>query len=303
MNNSVSIIIPSFNGADRLLLVIEALKHQTVIPNEIIVVVDGSTDSTIEVLKSVKSNFNLKWVYQANAGRSITRNNGAAIATSQYLLFIDDDIELIPESVALHLDAIQKHPNSIISGIVEECHLKSNEYTAFKGYISGFWFKHLKQTLSVLSESDLFLSAANMLISKETFNKLNGFAPELSDAEDYDLAVRAYCEGIQIIYSPHNIGYHFSFSSFKQYIYRQREYVDATKRLLELRTNSKCHNLYWKYHIEKSVLKSILYACIPTRIIYWMDEGKFHFLPSALRFALYSRVISAFSVYHPKRLL
>ena len=140
--------------------------------------------------------------------------------------------------------------------------------------------------MSVLPEANLFLSAANMFISKKNFKQLNGFDPELTDAEDYDLAVRAAYAGIKIVFSPKNIGFHFSFLSFKAYILRQREDISASRKLLEVRRNAKLKNLYLKYNVKKSPIKSILYACLPVQLVHWMDQGKFKFLPiSATRYS------------------
>lgn len=301
METKLSVIIPTYNGESKISRTIRALENQTYLPFEVIVIVDGSNDDTLNVLESLNPRFSLKWKYQNNAGRSITRNNGAEMATSDLLFFVDDDIELIPESIELHIEGFNKFPNSIITGEIKENHLNPTEFTKFKNHITGNWNMALGQDFITLSEKTLFLTAANMLVSKTTFNKLGGFASDLKDGEDYDLAVRAHNLKTPVIYSPKNIGYHISYITFKQYIIRQREYIESYNELLKLRNTNRTSDLYMKYKSKRSWYKNIFYFFIPVRTVKWMDENKFIFLPSRIRFGLYSRVISALSTYYPKR--
>lgn len=86
---SLSLIIPTYNGAHKIVNLLDSLKEQTLQPNEIIIVIDGSTDNTIEVLQTYKQFFtNLTIIEQENQGRACVRNNGAKIAKSDYYNYL-----------------------------------------------------------------------------------------------------------------------------------------------------------------------------------------------------------------------
>jgi glycosyltransferase involved in cell wall biosynthesis len=86
-----SIIIPTFNRAATIIRTLDSLYQQASDKAEIIVVDDGSTDNTKEVLASYVQLRGLKYFFQSNQGVSAARNNGAAHASGEYLIFLDSD--------------------------------------------------------------------------------------------------------------------------------------------------------------------------------------------------------------------
>jgi len=85
----VTVIIPTYNRLEYLVEAIESVLLQTVIVKEIIVVDDGSTDKTAEVVRAYGNN--ICYVYQENQGVSAARNHGIQLATSKYIAFLDSD--------------------------------------------------------------------------------------------------------------------------------------------------------------------------------------------------------------------
>lgn len=86
---NVSVIIPNFNRASLIGETIENMLSQTLKPKEIIVVDDGSTDNSVEVIKSFGSRVNL--ICQQNQGPGAARNAGLKIASGEYIQFFDSD--------------------------------------------------------------------------------------------------------------------------------------------------------------------------------------------------------------------
>ena|SRR5687768_18307649 len=100
----ISVIIPSYNGAHKIMEVLRALEKQTVMPDEVVVVLDGSTDNTGEMLKSQLFNFkNFKVVWQKNGGRAKVRNFGVKQVNGDLLIFLDDDMRPEPEIGRAHV--------------------------------------------------------------------------------------------------------------------------------------------------------------------------------------------------------
>jgi len=91
---AISVIAPAYNVEKYILECLSSLKEQTFDSYEIIVVNDGSTDRTLEVINDfVKANesLNIVVITQPNAGLSAARNTGIAAARGEYLLFVDSD--------------------------------------------------------------------------------------------------------------------------------------------------------------------------------------------------------------------
>lgn len=94
-DNTVSIIVPVYNGKKTIGRCIDSLIKQTYKPTEIIVVDDGSTDETGQILDRYDKNHDIITViYQQNSGVSAARNRGLTEASSKCILFVDGDDEI-----------------------------------------------------------------------------------------------------------------------------------------------------------------------------------------------------------------
>ncbi len=103
MSRLVSIIIPVFNRGSIVLDTLKSVKKQFYRPIEIVVIDDGSTDNTAQIVKGwIKNNaeagqFSLNYAFQENLGVSAARNHGIRIAKGSYLQFLDSDDRLYPD--------------------------------------------------------------------------------------------------------------------------------------------------------------------------------------------------------------
>ena len=97
---SVGVIIPTRNRADMLHNTLEALTRQTRAPDEVIVVDNGSTDNTRQVIERFEDLLPVRYFYEPVPGAGQARNTGIRHANSEVLAFTDDDC--IPDSDWLH---------------------------------------------------------------------------------------------------------------------------------------------------------------------------------------------------------
>ena len=110
-----SIVIPAYNYAHFLPETVESVIQQTYSHYEIIIINDGSTDNTEEVVQNLiskNSNTAIKYLYQDNSGLSATRNNGAKIASGDYIFFLDSDDKLLPDALEILHKTINKNPEA-----------------------------------------------------------------------------------------------------------------------------------------------------------------------------------------------
>ncbi len=105
---SFSVVIPVYNGAGTIGRAIESVLAQTYPASELIVVDDGSTDDTARVVASFGRR--VVSLSQANAGVSAARNNGAQLATGEWLAFLDADDWYYPDRLRWHAEWIARDP-------------------------------------------------------------------------------------------------------------------------------------------------------------------------------------------------
>lgn len=92
MDKLVSVVIPVFNGEQYINICLDSLIKQTYKNIELIIVNDGSTDGTNNIIKDYKRKYNfIKIIDQPNQGVSVARNNGIMHATGEYITFVDSD--------------------------------------------------------------------------------------------------------------------------------------------------------------------------------------------------------------------
>ncbi|MBO9732630.1 MAG: glycosyltransferase family 2 protein [Chitinophaga sp.] len=110
----VTIIVPVYNLAPYLPRCIAALLQQTYTRLELIFINDGSTDRSLEVLQSWQEHPQIKIISRDNAGPGPARNTGLDHAQGDYVLFVDGDDWIDPETVARCVEAAQAHAADIV---------------------------------------------------------------------------------------------------------------------------------------------------------------------------------------------
>jgi glycosyltransferase involved in cell wall biosynthesis len=102
----ISVVIPTYNRASLLVRAVESVHRQTVQPEEILVVDDGSTDTTQEV--AAKFGDTVRYLRQGNSGASLARNRGVAEAGGEWIAFLDSDDLWLPGHIEALAGAIRR---------------------------------------------------------------------------------------------------------------------------------------------------------------------------------------------------
>ena len=105
---TVGVIIPTYNRASLVTKTLDSMLGQTRAPDEVIVVNDGSSDSTEAVLQAYAGK--IRYVYQSNAGKSAALNLALSMLDTQYVWIMDDDDLAAPDALERHLRFLHAHP-------------------------------------------------------------------------------------------------------------------------------------------------------------------------------------------------
>jgi glycosyltransferase involved in cell wall biosynthesis len=213
----LSVIIPTYNRAAYLRACLEALSHQTQATSdfEVIVVVDGSTDGTCEMLASFVSPYKLHVCSQTKSGAAAARNRGVKEAAGLYCLLLDDDVEPDRELVAEHL-RIQREREGVIA---VGCVVRSLPHRAsgLARYLVQHWNERLaglKAGTRSLSYADCY--SGNLSMPRSAFLEVGGFAVDLARHEAAELVYRLASRGMPVTYIPGAIGYQVFRKSLSQ---------------------------------------------------------------------------------------
>lgn len=109
----VSIVVPVYNQGQYLDEALQSLLAQTYRNIEIIVLDDGSTDTTAEVLKKYAGR--LYWESQPNMGQSRTLNKGWQMAKGEFLSYLSGDDSLLPDAIATSVNILKKTPKAVLT--------------------------------------------------------------------------------------------------------------------------------------------------------------------------------------------
>ena len=297
MSPRLSIIVPTYNGAAKIPLLLESLLRQTFQDFELVVVIDGSEDKTEEILQPYYDRFKAcKIISQVNSGRSVVRNRGATEASGDILIFYDDDMEPDSDSVDRHNSFHKKYDGILVGNPVEFMNSEKTDFQNYKAGLTSIWTEKYSEGFTQMDYSNLFFTAANCSIAKNLFFAMEGFDERLTDAEDYDFGYRALERKIPVFFDKSNRAIHHDPLTAEKYIQRLRLYGMAHFRLYELHPERK-HN----FTIKKSYWKRMLYRLVANpHLVKLIDKGFFKGIFSeSIRFKIYDFVIQALAVEFP----
>ena len=182
----VSVVIPTYNRAHLIAETIISALEQGLADKEIIVVDDGSTDDTSEVVKAFQDQ--VIYIRQANSGPARARNTGIRMARGNYIAFLDSDDIWLPEKLELQYQALRQNPNQ---GLV---------------FSDVMWFSNGQVMVPSLREKyqlhtgnvfekllfDNWIATSSVVVKKECLEEVGGFDedPQIMFVEDWNLWIR-----------------------------------------------------------------------------------------------------------------
>lgn len=179
---TISVIVPTYNRQASLARALDSVLAQTRPAEEIIVVDDGSTDATAEMVRQRYPQ--VRYFHQTNRGVSAARNHGIARARGEWIALLDSDDQWLPEKLAVQIQHLQRHPGHPLCHCDEIWIRHGRRVNPMKKHAKhgGWIFRHCLP-LCVISPS-----AA--LIRRSLLEEVGGFDETLPACEDYDLWLR-----------------------------------------------------------------------------------------------------------------
>lgn len=169
LNNSIAVVIPAYNVEQYIDQAIESVLNQPRKPDEIIIVNDGSTDKTREVISKYESNPLIRVLDTDNRGLGPARNVGLAASFSEYVYFLDSDDVMASEFMEVVLETISAYENPDMIVFSGETFFEDGKYLAFnppdyKIKISGLFkggpelYRELEKNRSLFSSACLYIT-------------------------------------------------------------------------------------------------------------------------------------------------
>ncbi len=229
-----TIVIPTFNRPGFLKETLASLNAQLDQNFDVIVVSDGEDAALRSLSQSIHAPFPLTWIFHAhNRGQAAARNTGAAAATGDFLLFLDDDTpaapDLITRHIERHLSVAPQRSLAVVGNVVE---LRREPLTLpTDKFLQDFRQRDLEtyarctgatgpDSIGPAVETTLAFGL-NCSIRRSVFLAAGGFREALRVTdEDNELGLRLYLSGVEAVYEPDATVFHNGAKDLTAYLKR-----------------------------------------------------------------------------------
>jgi glycosyltransferase involved in cell wall biosynthesis len=186
MNPSVSVVIPCKDRPERLLRALASVRQQTVLPDEVIVVDDGSQPPL--TLDSAMGSLAVRLIRQSNRGPAAARNRGIQEATGEWIALLDSDDTWLADKLETQLELISRHSSAGFCACDMVTHGRTAPVYPFVpagGKDSGLITDALERLLP-----GCYIHTSGVMFRKDVFLAVGGFDESLWYCEDRDLWLR-----------------------------------------------------------------------------------------------------------------
>ncbi len=204
---TISVIIPAYNAERTILETITSVQQQTFSDLELLVINDGSTDQTLELLNSVNEP-RMKILDYPNGGVSVARNRGITHARGEFIAFLDADDLWIADKLELQLAALQQHPEAGVVYSWNYCMDEKGEifYADNPIFFTG-------NVYAQLLLDNFIVNGSNCLIRRQAIASVGEFDPMVAGSEDWDYWLRLALQWPFVVVEKPQIFYRLSSKS------------------------------------------------------------------------------------------
>ncbi|WP_066382735.1 MULTISPECIES: glycosyltransferase [unclassified Anabaena] len=196
MPKKVSVIIPCFNAEKWLKEAINSCLEQTYSNLEIIVIDDGSTDNSLEIIKSYGDK--IIWRSLPHQGGNYARNRGFELSQGEYIQYLDADDYIWPEKIKRQVSFLETTDADVIYGDWRhQRHLPNGSSFLDKREISGTQADILAALLA-----NWWVALAALMYKRSAVEKSGGWDEKLTAAQDRDFFLSVVMAGAKVVYQP-----------------------------------------------------------------------------------------------------
>lgn len=185
----ISVVIPLFNKEQFIAQTVQSVLDQEFDQFEILVVDDGSTDASLDVLETFNDP-RLTVITQKNSGVSVARNTGLLKARFDWIGFLDADDWWSPQFLKEIMQAIRNHPREKIFASGRTLIFSNGEKRYAHDYLPGDGETGIQSYFRVIAKHLPMVNSSNSVISKELIVERGGFRVGQTQHEDHDLWLR-----------------------------------------------------------------------------------------------------------------
>ncbi len=220
----ISVIIPAYNSENTIIHTINSVLNQTFTDLELIVINDGSQDSTLDIVKQIQDP-RIKVFSYSNAGGNASRNRGLKLAVGEFVSFLDADDLWTPNKLESQLKALEKNLSAKVA-------YSWTDYIDINGdyVLSGKRININGDVYENLLVSNFLENGSNPLIYRTALISLGGFDESLAAAQDWDMWLRLASKFDFVCVPSVQILYRISANSVSSNLVRQEK---ACLQLLE----------------------------------------------------------------------
>lgn len=196
MPKQVSVIIPCFNAEKWLAEAIDSCLQQTYSHLEIIVIDDGSTDNSLEIIKSYGDK--IIWRSYPNKGGNYARNRGFDLSQGEYIQYLDADDYILPEKIEQQVNCLEATGADVVySDWRHQHHLSDGSIFLDKIEISA-----AKKDILAALLANWWVALASLMYKRSAVQKSGGWDENLAAAQDRDFFLSVVMNGAKVAYQP-----------------------------------------------------------------------------------------------------
>ena len=238
-NTKVSVIIPVYNCAKYIGKTLESVINQDFKDFEIIVIDDGSTDNSLQVINDTLKDCDIfyKVIHQENGGVSVARNHGIEVSSGDYLVFVDADDYILPN----HLSQLYTENDFSLTQFA-----KKDENTLSNPNYFDFEYIDTEDFIKKELKMEILLNFFQLMYNADIVKKNNiRFTPGVVYGEDIEFALKALIHG-DVMHISNEVTYHYiqrPDSAIRTTEYKRFDIVEIFENLADYYRNHGKHEL------------------------------------------------------------
>lgn len=198
---TIAVVIAHYNGSEFIERALESVAQQTLKPDEVIVIDDGSDTENHSFLLALQSRYKFQLINQENAGQAAARNAGVAISTSKFFCILDQDDYFLPNHIEA-LMAIMSQDNPRQAFAYGDLWRQTTNGLVVTHTCVNRESQHPHKSIDVMIRTNQYILPSASLIRKSSFEDIGGFDPQFRGYEDDDLFLRFFAAGYSNRFTP-----------------------------------------------------------------------------------------------------